>query len=173
MQVLHHADKSLYTKCASFDFQNPPFDPLEFSQNLVKLMYDRNAINLSAPQVGVQYRVFAMRGSPENFVCFNPKIVMPSSETVKLDETSLTAPGLVVTVNRPQHVKVRFATPNGQVRTETFTGITARAFQQSCQYLEGLPFWNGVSRLEMQMALKRAQKNAFTFPGHNFFRHCS
>lgn len=172
MNLLHYSDSNLYNKCEQFNFQDPPFDPFEFAQDLVKLMYEQNAISIAAPQVGVRYRVFAMRGTPENFVCFNPRIVMPSVETVKLEETSITTPGLIVKVTRPQHVKVRFATPNGQVRTETFTGMTARAFQQSCQYLDGLPFWSGVSRLEMQFALKRAQKNSFSFPGHNFYRYC-
>lgn len=172
MKLLHYSDKNLYTKTEQFNFQNPPFDPITFAQDIVKFMYDRNAITVAAPHVGISYRVFAMRGMPENFVCFNPKIVMPSSDEVKLDESSIVVPGLIVKITRPQHVKVRFATPNGEIRTETFTGMTARAFQQSCQALDGLPFWSGVSRLELSMALKRAQKNSFTFPCHNFYRYC-
>lgn len=173
MNLLHYSDKHLYTKAEVFNFQEQPFDPFEFAQELIKFLYDNNGVTITATQVGIPYRVFAMRGAPENFVCFNPKIVMPSAEEIKLEESSITTPGLIVKVTRPQHVKVRFATPNSQVRTETFTGMTARAFQQSCQALDGLPFWNGVSRLELSMALKRAQKNSYMFPGHNFYRYCS
>ena len=64
-------------KSENFDF-NDTIDPIEFAQDLVKIMYAHNGICLAAPQIGIPYRVFAMRGEPQNFVCFNPRIVMPS-----------------------------------------------------------------------------------------------
>jgi peptide deformylase len=163
MKLLYYSDNTLYNKTKPFDFQNPPFDSFEFAQDLVKFMYDHNCINITANQVNIPYQIFAMRGSPENFVCFNPKIVMPSSDQIKLEETSITTPGLIVKVTRHQHVKVRFATPNGQIRTETFTGMTARAFQQSHQILNGEPFWSSVSRLELSNAQKRAKKLGYEY----------
>ena len=75
MKLVLSNDSVLTIPCKPFDFANPPFDPIEFSRELVKFMYDNNDIGISANQVGVPYRIFAMRGAPENFVCFNPKIV--------------------------------------------------------------------------------------------------
>ena len=155
MHLMKYNDPSLKKIAEPFDFKNPPFDPIGFSQQLVKFIYDNNAICLTAPQVGLPWRVFAMRGSPENFVCFNPKVVMPSKEKVRLEEISLTYPGLCVKVMRPQHCKVRFATPNGEVRTETYTGLTARTFQHCMDFLDGKLFYADASPFHRQQALKK------------------
>jgi peptide deformylase len=118
-------------------------------------MYDCNGIGLAANQVGVPYRIFAMRGAPENFVCFNPRIVQPSAEQISLEEGCLSFPGLVVKVKRPRHVRVRFTTPNGDTRTETFIGMSARIFQHEMDHLEGRLYFNQVSRYHREAALKK------------------
>jgi len=155
MKVIDYRDPQLKEKSEPFDFKNPPFDPFEFSQELIKFMYDNNAICLTAPQVGIPLRIFGMRGAPENFVCFNPRIVMPSNDQIRLDEISLTYPGLQVKIKRPQHCKVRFATPNGEIRTETYTGMTARAFQQCMDFLDGEVFYQKANPIHRQQALRK------------------
>lgn len=141
--------------CEKFDFSNPPFDPIQFAQDLVRTMYEHNGIGLSANQVGVPYQIFALRAAPENFVCFNPKIVMPSEETIVLEEGCLTYPGLFVKIKRPRHVKVRFQMPNGETRTETFTGMSARAFQHEMDHMEGKIFYNQASKYHKDQAIRR------------------
>jgi len=155
MELVKNNDPILTLPCKSFDFANPPFDPIDFSRELVKFMYDNNGIGISANQVGVPYRIFAMRAAPENFVCFNPKIVQPSEQMVVLEETSILYPGLIVKIKRPQHVRVRFTTPNGDTRTETFTGISARVFQQMTNNLEGILYFNFASRYHRDIAMKK------------------
>jgi len=118
-------------------------------------MYDNNAICLTAPQIGIPLRIFAMRGAPENFVCFNPRVVMPSEQEVRLDEISLTFPGLTVKIKRPQHCKVRFATPNGEIRTETYTGMTARVFQHCMDFLDGELFYHKANPIHRDQAMKK------------------
>lgn len=158
MELLHHSDKRLKEVAKPFDFYQPPFDPIEFSQELVKFMYDKAAICLSAPQIGVPYRIFAMRGSPENFVCFNPRIVMGSEDQVRLEEVSATYPGLVVKVKRPQHCRVRFMTPNGETRTEMYTGMTARVFQHCMDFLDGEVFYHKANPIHRDQALRKWRK---------------
>ena len=120
-------------------------------------MYDNNGISLSAPQVGEPYRIFAMRGSPENFVCFNPKIVQPSEQEVVLEETSLSYPGLVIKIKRPQHIRVRFTMPNGETRTETFTGMTARVFQHNLDFLDGIAYYNRANKYHRDAAFRKVK----------------
>jgi peptide deformylase len=153
--LVNYRDSILKQVSEPFDFKNPPFDPIEFSQELVKTMYESGAICLAAIQVGIPYRIFAMRGSPENFVCFNPKMVMPSDVSIRMEETSVTTPGLTIKILRPQHVKVRFATPNSEVRTETFTGMTARAFQQSLDFLDGIDYTRKANPIHRSQALRK------------------
>jgi len=155
MNLVKHDDPILTRVCENFDFSNPPFDPIEFAQQLVKHTYDWNGIGLSANQVGVPYRVFALRAAPENFVCYNPKVVENSEQTIFLEESCLTYPGLFVKIKRPQHVRVRFATPNGDVRTETFTGMSARAFQHQLDYLDGVKFIDRANRFHREKAMKK------------------
>ena len=162
MNLVKHDDPILTRVCESFNFSNPPFDPVEFAQDLVKHMYDWNGIGLAANQVGVPYRVFAMRGSPENFVCYNPKIVQPSEQEIILEEGCLTFPGLNVKIKRPQHVRVRFTTPMGETITRQFTGMTARIFQHELDHLDGIIFYNKANRVHRDKALEKWRKGKKT-----------
>lgn len=155
MNLVKSNDPILTTVCQQFNFSNPPFDPVQFAKDLVKFMYDNNGIGVAANQVGVPYRVFAMRAHPENFVCFNPKIVWKSEAQVELEEGCLTYPGLLVKVTRPQHVRVRFSTPNGDTLTKQFTGMSARIFQHELDHLDGLLFYNKANRYHRDLALKK------------------
>jgi peptide deformylase len=137
-----------------FDFSNPPFDPIEFSKDLVKEMYDHNGICLAAPQLLIPYRIFAMRGQPQNIVCFNPKVVNASEEKILLEEKSLTYPGLIVKIKRPRHIRVRFSLPNSETVTETFTGMTARAFLQSMDFLDGYEFYRHAHPVHREAAFR-------------------
>lgn len=148
-------DPILTKPCDVFDFSNPPIDPIELAKDLVKTMHDNNSIGLSANQVGIPYRVFSMRGSPENFVCFNPKLVQPSEMEVLLEEGCLTYQGLLVKIKRPQHIRVRFTTPNGETLTKQFTGMTARTFQHELDHLDGIIFYNRANRYHRDQALRK------------------
>lgn len=148
-------DPILTKPCDVFDFSNPPIDPIELAKDLVKTMYDSNGIGLSANQVGLPYRVFSMRGAPENFVCFNPKLVQPSEMEVILEEGCLTYQGLLVKIKRPQHIRVRFTTPNGETLTKQFTGMTARTFQHELDHLDGIIFYNKANRYHRDQALRK------------------
>lgn len=155
MNLVKYNDPILKQKSEPFSFQDPSFDPIEFSKELVKFMYENNAINLTAIQVGIPLRIFAMRGSPQNFVCINPRIVQPSEAVVLLEEASVTYPGLSVKIKRPQHCRARFSMPNGDVRTETFTGMTARVFQQSIDFLDGKVYYANANPIHREQALRK------------------
>jgi len=155
LKLVPHNDPILKKKCEVFDFQNPPLDPIELANSMVKTMYENNGIGLAANQVGIPYRVFAMRGAPENFVCFNPKIVQPSQMEVVLEEGCLSYPGLFVKIKRPQHVRVRFTLPNGDTVTRQFTGMSARIFQHELDHLDGIIFYNRANLYHREKALKK------------------
>ena len=158
MKLVDSHDPILKTVCTPFDFLSPPFEPIQFAKDLVKFMYDNNGIGLAANQVGVPYRVFAMRGEPENFVCYNPKIVQPSEMKINLEEGCLTYKGLLVKITRPQHIRVRFTTPNGETMTKQFTGLSARTFQHELDHLDGIIFYNRANRYHRDQALRKWKK---------------
>lgn len=121
-------------------------------------MYEKKGIGLAANQVGIPYRIFSMRADPQNFVCFNPKIIQPSDEEIILEEGCLSFPGLIVKVKRPRHIRVRFTTPNGDTRTEMFTGMSARIFQHELDHIDGKLYFNRASRYHREIAMKKWKK---------------
>ena len=144
----------LTTPCEWFDFDNPPFNPAEFAQQLVHSMHFHSGIGLAANQVGVNYRIFSMRGNP-NYVFFNPRIVANSDKDIVLEEACLSFPGLVVKVKRPETVRVRYVLPNGETTTSQFTGISARCVQHECDHLDGLLFYNKASKFHRDQAFRK------------------
>jgi peptide deformylase len=121
-------------------------------------MYDQNGLGLSANQVGIPYRVFAMRGHPQNFVCFNPRIVYFSDKTKIMEESCLSFPGLVVKIKRSEEIRVRFNTPNGDIKSETFRGMAARVFQHEMDHMDGELFYNKANRYHRENALTKWRK---------------
>jgi peptide deformylase len=162
MNLVKSSDPILTTPCQPFNFQDTPFDPYDFSREIVKFMYENNGIGLAANQVGVPYRVFSMRADPENFVCFNPRVVQPSEMQVVLEEGCLTFPGLIVKVKRPQHIRVRFQTPNGDTLTKQFTGMSARVFQHELDHLDGVLYFNRANRYHKETAMKKWKRGDFS-----------
>lgn len=154
MNLRNKNDKILKTTCEEFNFLNPPFDPFEFAKDLVKLMYDHEGLSLSANQVGQPYRIFALRGHPENFVCFNPKVVNQSAQKSYIVEPCLTFKGLGVKIKRPDEIRVRFYTPNSDIRTETFRGLTAHLFLHELEHLDGQMFYNSATKYHKDQAFK-------------------
>ena len=145
----------LTTPCQPFDFANPPFDPIEFSKELIALMYEKNGIGLAANQVGQPYTIFAMRGQPENYVFFNPKITFLSDEKIELDEGCLSFPGVECKITRPASLRLRFLLPNGNAMAKMFTGLSARVIQHEMEHLEGKLFFNNLSKYHRDKALKK------------------
>lgn len=157
MHLVNQNHLLLKTSIEAFDFNNPPIDPEELAQNLVDKMRAENGIGLASNQVGLPYRAFAMEGEPA-YVCFNPKIVMPGSECIFLEEGCLTFPGLYVKVKRPRDIKVRFQGPDGETYTKTFTGMSARIFQHELDHLDGICMLQRANSIHREQATKKWKK---------------
>lgn len=125
-------------------------------------MLINNGVGLAANQIGIPYRVIAVRGVPV-IVAFNPIIVDVSQQTQEMEEGCLTYPGFSCKVTRPVAIKVRYANPNGEVSTHKYTGMTARIFQHEIEHLEGKRFTDGLTRLELDIAIRKAAKQ-----GHRY-----
>lgn len=144
----------LRQRCNEFDFKND--NAYELATNLIETMNANNGIGLAANQCNIPKRVFVMKGEP-NYACFNPKIINQSDEVILLEEACLSFPGVVVPIKRPKSIRVRFQTPNGEVTTKTFTGMTARTFLHELDHLNGILFYNNANRYHREKALKRAK----------------
>lgn len=157
LKLITGKDPILMKPAEKFDFSNPPYDPWDLAEALVKIMLDNNGMGLSACQVGLPYSVFAMVGEP-NHVMFNPKIVDVSEEKVTLEEGCLSFPGVLAPLARPRHIKIRFTGPDGQTTTKKFTGMSARVVQHEMDHLNGVLFFNHLPRFKREQIFKKAAK---------------
>lgn len=150
-------DPILRDEVETFDFSNPPVDPLDLASDLAETMLHHNGIGLAAPQCGLPYRIFVMKGV-EIIPCFNPRIVDMSTETIVLEEGCLSYPDLFVKVKRPRRIKVRFTEPNGKTSTHVYDGMTARIFQHELDHLNGIRYIDRANRIHLEQARKAAKK---------------
>lgn len=147
----------LLQKTESFNFLAPPTDPIQLAKDLFETLMSTKFLGLSAPQVGLPYRVFALRTNP-GIVCFNPKIVDRSTEEIVLDEMSMTHEHLIVPIKRAKKIKVRFFLPNGEVKTEVFDGMTARYFMHHLDYLDGIVYTQKANKAHYERALRKKKQ---------------
>jgi peptide deformylase len=75
-----------------------------------------------------------------------------------LDEGCLSYPNLLLKVNRPASIRVRFQDPFGNWITKQFAGMSARVFLHEYDHLLGVDFTDKVSKLKLEMAQKKAKK---------------
>lgn len=153
-ELVKESDPILKNEIELFDFKNPQIDPVEISHILAQSMLDKNGIGLAANQIGLSYRVFAIKANPI-IVCFNPRIVDYSEDQIYLEEGCLTYSGLYVKIKRPEVIKVRYTKPNGETITTKFQGLTARVFQHEMDHLNGINFLSRANKYHLEQAKKK------------------
>lgn len=139
-----------------FDFYNLPINPIDLANSLVETLKHNYGVGLSANQLGLPYRAFAMIGEPY-FVCFNPKIVDHGKEEDYMKEGCLSYPHVLCKIKRHTAIKVRFTDPHGTVSTHKFAGITARIFQHELDHLDGINFLQQATQFHREQALNKAK----------------
>jgi peptide deformylase len=149
----------LYSETEQFNFKDPPVDPWELAEEMIKFMREHKGHGLSANQVGLSYKMFVTEGEPA-FAIFNPRITYRSPNDIRLDEGCLSFPNIILNIKRPASIRVRFQDPNGDFHAKQFAGMSARIFQHESDHLEGTDFTTKVSKLKYKMAVKKMQKAA-------------
>jgi peptide deformylase len=164
LKLIHHPDEILNKKLDDFDFNNPIMDPFELEESMVTLMAEENGIGLSANQVGLNARVFVMhteilKDVTTPFAVFNPKILNVSEETSLEEEGCLSFPGLFFKVSRPNRILVEFIDRTNNKHIIELEGIDARCFMHETDHLDGVCFIDRISKLKLNLALKKQRKN--------------
>ena len=150
-------DDTLWEECRQFDFNNPPIDPEKIASEMVTFMRKNGGVGLAANQLGYNFRMFVTEGEPA-FAVFNPTITFASPNSILLDEGCLSFPGLLLKINRPASIRVRFQDPFGNWIIKQFAGMSARVFQHEFDHLNAVDFTDKVSKLKLQMAQKKTSK---------------
>lgn len=127
---------------------------------LIAEIYEKNALGVSAVQMGVDMSMFAMMTESQPKVCINPEIVAASFEMVLMEEGCLSFPGLHLQVRRPAGIVARYKTIEGQEITERLEGMDARVWLHEYDHCQGICFTDRVSKLKLSMANKRLKKKS-------------
>ncbi len=140
-------------------FDPPQADPKLMYEIMLENMVYHHGLGLSANQIGMPVKVFAMRidESDNAIVCFNPEIQEESKELVMMTEGCLSFPSLYLNKRRPKEVSVKYQNADGDFIETKFEGLAARVFHHEMDHMEGKTFLDGVSKILLQSA-RRKQK---------------
>ena len=118
-------------------------DRHHLSRVLIDNMIHHEGIGISANQIGIWERAFAMVRDLENnevMVCFNPRIVKSYSEEVEMEEGCLSYPELFLKVKRPDKIVVKYEDEDKKTHKLKLQGLASRVFQHEYDHMEGIDF---------------------------------
>ena len=113
------------------------------SKTLIENMFHHEGCGLSANQIGMDIRAFAMiRDIEDNdvIVCFNPRIISRSDDCVWCEEGCLSFPDQFINVKRPDKIDVMYEDEEGREHKIKLEGFASRVFQHEFDHLEGIDF---------------------------------
>jgi peptide deformylase len=99
-----------------------------------------------------------LSGVTEPFAVFNPKILAVSDEQESGEEGCLSFPGLFFQVKRPYHLVAEFFDRDKNLCIIRFDGVDARCFQHEYDHLNGVCFTSKISKLKLDLAVKKQRK---------------
>ena len=118
-------------------------DRHHLSRVLIDNMIHHEGIGISANQIGIWERAFAMVRDLENnevMVCFNPRIIKSYSEEVEMEEGCLSYPELFLKVKRPDKIVVKYEDEDKKTHKMKLEGLASRVFQHEYDHMEGIDF---------------------------------
>ena len=118
-------------------------DRHHISRVLIDNMIHHEGIGISANQIGIWERAFAMVRDLENnevMVCFNPRIIKSYSEEVEMEEGCLSYPELFLKVKRPDKIVVKYEDEDKKTHKLKLQGLASRVFQHEYDHMEGIDF---------------------------------
>ena len=138
-------------------------DRKELSESMFDTMKKYGGIGLSANQVGLPFNMFVLGDHPDlekglKMTCFNPMIISASADQVMMKEGCLTFPFVFLNISRPRKVTVKYEDENGDLKEGHLDGMISRVFQHEYDHMLGKTFVDGVSKMKLDMAYKKAEK---------------
>jgi len=148
LSIFIHPYHTLYTRSTDFNFDDIPFGykTLEyFEKDLIHLMIHSRGMGLAANQLGITKRFFAI--GHESFdvfkkpaIIYNPVLVSADKENEVAQEGCLSFPEVLLQVERPRTVMVRYQNREQDYLLSRLEGMEARCFQHELDHLDGITF---------------------------------
>ena len=113
------------------------------AKTLIQNMLHYDGVGLSANQIGIDERAFAMIRDLEYndiIVCFNPRIVKRYDDEVWCEEGCLSFPDEIINIQRPDRIVVKYEDEDKKDHKIKLDGFAARVFQHEYDHLNGIDF---------------------------------
>ena len=124
-------------------------------------MLNESGVGLAAPQIGKSLRLLVAdvsAGRDEPIALANPVITAHSKEQASAEEGCLSVPGMRELVRRPARVTVCGIGMSGEKITLQCEGMLAVCMQHEIDHLDGILFFDHLSRLKRERLLAKYRK---------------
>ena len=160
MELIMSPDPWLEKQVSEFDFNK--LDANEISRSMADLMQKHHGLGLAANQVGLDAQIFVIKPSllddKSSLTFINPVIESVTINTDVMPEGCLSHPDLFLKIKRPRGVVVKYLDTAGKQCILELYDIDARVFLHEYDHLQGIEFTERVSKLRLEMAIKKRQK---------------
>ena len=132
--------------------------------NMLDTMYDAPGVGLAGIQVGVDKRILVLdvsdkEGEGRQPICMvNPEIVSRSDTMRPHEEGCLSIPDVLVEIERPAEVVVRYIDRDGKLQELNAEGLLATAVQHEIDHLDGRLIIDFLSTLKRNMVIRKFRK---------------
>ncbi len=133
--------------------------------DMLETMYAAPGVGLAAIQVAVPRRLLVLDVSDKDeernpIAMINPEIVRRGDESRVYEEGCLSIPDVLVDIERPSTVTVRYVDREGSPQELNADGLLATAIQHEMDHLDGKLIIDFLSRLKRDMVVRRFKKQA-------------
>jgi peptide deformylase len=154
-KLVQEDDPILRKRAEPFDFDNPQEDPEKLAEELLDAMVKYEGMGISACQIGVDLKVFAMRFNGDGIVAFNPRITKTEGPETYITEGCLSFPGLFFPVTRSYGINVTYQIKDGTAMSASFVDISAKIFQHEYDHMMGKLYIEYASDYMLRNARKK------------------
>jgi peptide deformylase len=164
----------LYLRTISKPVESVTDETRTLVADMFETMYAAPGIGLAAIQIGVPERILvidlqrpdeaaAAEGEEpptlrEPRIFINPEVVWESDESTSYNEGCLSVPELYGDVERASRVRVKWRDLDDVAHEEELDGLLAICLQHEMDHLDGVLFYDHLSKLKRDMIVKKLTK---------------
>ncbi len=160
LTIVNCMDSVLRKKCLKVE--NIDETLVTLADDMIETMYAASGLGLAANQVGVTSDLFVIdvgieKEKRDPVIIINP-VITASEEEVIAEEGCLSIPEVFAQVKRSQHVEVKGYDLKGNELRYEAEGFLARAFQHEMDHLNGVLFWDNLSKVKRDILQRKFKK---------------
>lgn len=115
------------------------------SKEMLNILYTNNAIGVAGPMVGLQKRIIVIdlqEHGKKPIIMINPEIIEKSTETIKLEESSISLDNVKENVERANKIKLKYLDLDFSEKIIEAENLLSVCIQHELDYLDGKLFFD-------------------------------